>query len=125
MVGEGPGDPGGATEPRFAELERLAPDWDGYGAQAIDAPALRAARAVLGQPAFRDLPTPELFPLPSSGVQLEWTAGLLELELEIGPGGATAVFVCDEEGTHYRFDGMLPGDEQRLQLALARLAAHR
>lgn len=115
----------GELEARFAELAALEPDWDGYGAHAIDRQALREARAAVLHPAFRALPVPEVFPLPSGGVQLEWRAGPLELELEVEPGGATAVFVCDEEGTHYRFDGELPGDEQRFQLALTRLAAHR
>jgi len=57
-------------------------------------------------------------------VQLEWSAGALELELEFAPGAAVAVFVCDDHTAGHQIDGELPRDTGLFRIALERLAAH-
>ncbi len=109
---------------RLDELGGLDSGWDGESARSIDALALRVAWSVVEQALRAHLPEPEVFPVPDGGVQLEWSAGPVELELEIEPNGSAVVFVCDDEQAGQRIDGELPGDESRFGLALARLNAY-
>lgn len=70
------------------------------------------------------LPEPELFPVSDGGIQIEWRAGPVELELEVEPGARAVAFVCDDEQAAQQLDGQLPRDESRFALALARLNAY-
>ena len=109
---------------RLEEFAALASDWDGYGARQIDRRALELARVLVWRFLEQGLPVPEIFPVPDGGVQIEWEAGPLELELEVEPGALSAVFVCDDRAIDRRFDGELPADLNRFRLAMQRLAAH-
>lgn len=108
---------------KLTELGALQQDWDGYGAARVDPWAIVRARQVAEHALEHKLPTPRVLPLPNGGVQLEWGAGPVELELEIEPGGAAAVFVCDDEETGQQIDGALPKDGGRFDFALAHLLA--
>lgn len=68
------------------------------------------------------LASPDLLPVPDGGLQLRWDAVPVDLELEPEPGGFLASFVCDDRRAGQQIDGDLPGQEARLELALARLA---
>jgi len=109
---------------RLEALLRLGSGWDGTDAQRLDPDALVTAARVIAQAISAGLPEPELFPVPDGGVQVEWRAGPVELELEIEPSHGAVVFVCDDEQTGQQIDGELPDDISRLALALARLAAY-
>jgi hypothetical protein len=109
---------------RFDELATLLEDWDAEGSSRVDASALSAAWRFAEQALRAQLPTPEVFPVADGSVQLEWHAGPVELEIEIAPGGGTAAFVCDDDQARQEIDGLLPRDEPRLGLALARLRAY-
>lgn len=111
------------VEARLDELIELPPDWDGYGAQPIDRQALIFAARVIDAATRHGLPTPEIFPVPSGGVQLEWVSRSMELEFEIEPGANNIVFVGDDSRSGRRFDGVLPGDQALFQHALANLVA--
>jgi hypothetical protein len=108
---------------RISELAALVTNWDSYGAAPTDRLALRRAQLFAERMLTLPLPAPRLFPVPDGGVQLEWSAGPVELELEIEPGGH-AVFVCDDTQSNQRLDGELPADVGLLGLAFARVAAH-
>jgi len=84
----------------------------------------RPPRASSGRSRLRASPGPELFPVPDGGVQIEWSAGPVEIELEIEPDQRGAILVCDDEQSGQRIDGELPADASRFRLALARLIAH-
>lgn len=118
------GTPREAVATRFQELAALEFDWDTYGAKPIDLDALREAQAVVEQLLRQPIPVPSVFPVPDGGVQLEWSAGSLELELEFEPGAAVVVFVCDDHAAGQQIDGVLPGDAGLFRIALERLAAH-
>lgn len=109
---------------RLAQLTSLVAGWDGADAQAIDRAAVTTAATVLAQVTPAGLPEPELFPVPDGGIQIEWRAGPVEIELEIEPHGQAAVFVCDDEQAGQKIDGELPADLSRFALALARLNAY-
>ncbi len=115
------GDGAEQLEARFAELAELREGWDGYGAQPIDRHALVLAERVVRDTLKAGWPTPELFPVPDGGVQLEWGAGSMELELEIEPGGRGVVFVGDDPKSGRRFDGELPRDAALLRQAATTL----
>lgn len=127
---EAPWEPPGLTDVRetlarrFDELMTLREGWDAEGARRIDSSALSAAWRLIEQALRAELPVPEIFPVPDGSVQLEWHAGPVELEVEIAPGGGSAAFVCDDEQAGQQIDGLLPRDEPRLGLALARLHAY-
>jgi hypothetical protein len=108
---------------RLAELAGLEEGWDGYGARPIDRRALVVAAAVLKNTARTGMGAPEIFPVPTGGVQLEWVIGTMELEFEIEPGGASAVFVGDDSSTGRRFDGELPRDTALFNQAVATLGS--
>jgi hypothetical protein len=109
---------------RLETLLELNAGWDGADAHSIDPEPLVVAGRLIAQAISAGLPEPELFPVPDGGVQVEWRAGPVELELEIEPGHSAIVFVCDDEQTGQQIDGELPPDRSRLALALARLAAY-
>ncbi len=109
---------------RLAELAALREDWDGYGARRLDHDALRLADDVLEDMMQRLPLLPDIFPVPDGGVQLEWEVGPVELELELEPGGRSAIFICQDRISGQRFDGELPADDGLLRIALARLNAH-
>ena len=66
------------------ELSTLGDGWDSYGGRAPTTEAMAAARGVLF--ALRDV-QPAVVPTSNGGVQFEWHAGGVDLELEIGPEG--------------------------------------
>lgn len=107
---------------RLQDFHDLSDDWDGYGATPIDGRAISIAEQLITNLAASGLPSPEIFPVPSGGVQLEWTAPGMEFELEVEPTGMTAVFVGDDS-TGRRYDGALPGDEALYRQALTNLVA--
>jgi hypothetical protein len=109
---------------RLDRLLDLGSAWDGADAQRPDPDAVVTAARVIAQGISAGLPEPELFPVPDGGVQVEWRAGPVELELEIEPGDAGVVFVCDDDQTGQQIDGELPRDRSLLALAFARLAAY-
>lgn len=108
---------------RLDALSELTSDWDGEQARPIDPLALRTASMLARHLMHQRLPEPEIFPVSDGGVQLEWRAGPIELEMDIEPGGVV-VFVCDDEQAGQRLDGELPADAALLALALARLSAY-
>ena len=73
---------------KLFQLLALPPDWDSYGSPPPSEVAVRAAeRLVLGI----DLDyfvTPRIVPVSGGGVQLEWSVGSRELEIEIGDEGS-------------------------------------
>ena len=86
-----------ATRERLAELSRLEPDWDSYGALRVAPQAIAAAGAIVGQVIDRagaqGAPR-DIMPLADGGVALEWRRHGLELGLNACPeGGWSALLV--------------------------------
>ena len=70
----------------FAEIDRLAalePDWDGYGAPALDRDILDAAQRFAASLATNIAVQPLVVPMSSGAVQFEWHQGEKILELEV------------------------------------------
>jgi hypothetical protein len=91
-----------ATRERLAELSRLEPDWDSYGALPITPEALAAAGSIIGNVIARTgeqgLPR-DIMPIADGGVALEWRRPGFELGLNACPeGGWTSLLVERGEG---------------------------
>src|SRR5687768_1919567 len=86
-----------ATRERLAELSRLEPDWDSYGALRIAPTALKSAGSIIGKVIARagDRGVPrDIMPIADGGVALEWRGPGVELGLNACPeGGWTALLV--------------------------------
>lgn len=82
-----------AEEPRWrertvlglAKILGLSAGWDSYGAPRIQTRAVNLALHLLESAARDDAPAPIVVPTSDGGVQLEWHAWGLDVELEVPP----------------------------------------
>ena len=95
---------------RLDALGALADNWDSYGGAPPTSISLQVARSLLSRlgqrhriPLGRDVNPYHIAPLPSGGVQLEWTGALKDIEVEVGPGGGLAFLLIDRSGGERRF----------------------
>jgi hypothetical protein len=73
----------GGVQADIRALGELAPNWDGYGAPAIDPAAIEAAAAFVAKlPGDLAARQPRVVPTANGMLQLEWHAGARSLELE-------------------------------------------
>jgi hypothetical protein len=70
------------VEADLHSLGELSPDWDGYGAPAVDPAVIAAVRSFVAQFPQGLAPRPRVVPMSNGMVQLEWHAGPRSLELE-------------------------------------------
>ena len=102
----------------LAPLVELDDDWDGYGALAPRAGALKAAADVLVEWG-RSIPSPQVMASVAGGVLLEWESRDVDLVVDVGAEGSVSVYVraCDAES-----EGPLDEHRQEAEQALALLA---
>ncbi len=83
----------------FAHLEQ---DWDGYNAEPISLPSIATALDVLHQlendRMFSGKISIHVFPMRNGGIQYEFDAENLSVELEIDINGSMLFIVFDEKG---------------------------
>ncbi len=81
------------------KAEALKQDWDSYGSPP---PTLRALNRALGilrgiaELDIQDLPVPFVVPVHGGGIQLEWTVGGREFELEISRDGSVEYLKAED-----------------------------
>ena len=83
--------PSGANSPRWlsptidrlSELLTLPANWDSYGARPIDPKIALAAIRLLGRVMWNDSCPPSVVPTNRGGVQLEWHARGVDLEINV------------------------------------------
>jgi hypothetical protein len=99
-----------ASNRRLDELAALPDDWDSYGAPPLSATAIRHARGTLlaltEQPdllGVSGVNPAHIAPLPSGGVQLEWTGPRAEIEVEIAPDGKLDCLLIERSGEQRSF----------------------
>jgi len=103
---------------RLDELAALPDDWDSYGAPPLSSRALQVAHSLLLALAKQPVPIDRvelnpfhIAPLPSGGVQLEWTGPRTDIEVEIDPEGKLAYLLIDrssEPRTFTEAEGVPP-----------------
>lgn len=67
------------VESRLLSLCYFSTGWDGYCAPPIDRTAITVARVMMTRP-------PQITPMESGGVFLEWHVDGFDLQIEIAPG---------------------------------------
>jgi hypothetical protein len=82
----------------MAALLRLPQNWNSYGAGPIQSAAVAAALRFLGQTMHPETPAPAVVPTSQGGVQLEWHAGEIDLEVRVSPSGEINVVYEDAQG---------------------------
>jgi len=73
-------------------LSRLPPNWDSYGARAIDPQAARTTAQFLCSALREDAVPPKLVPTVRGNIQLEWHTDVADLEIEVGPQGPSSAY---------------------------------
>jgi hypothetical protein len=81
-VGRDVPDWAGAVQADIRALGELEPNWDGYGAPAIDPAAIAAAEAFVAELPGNLATRPRVVPTAHGMLQLEWRAGAKSLEVE-------------------------------------------
>jgi hypothetical protein len=93
----------GAEEPKWKEatvlklvhLLGLPEGWDSYGARQIQQAAVNSAFTLLELAAPDETPSPSIVPTSEGGVQLEWHAWGVDLELDVAPAGTAELYFQD------------------------------
>ncbi len=99
-----------ATSQALRELRNLPANWDSYGARPPTRVAIDAAQALLasvysflaGVPAERVQPE-LLVPLADGGVQIEWSAHTVSVEVQVGPMGTLGYLYVDRSTPEGRY----------------------
>ncbi len=111
--------------PRLTRLTQLGSNWDTYGAPPISRGAVAFAAELVGILADQvaDLGVPNVAPMSSGGVELEWSAGELYASLEINPAKRSwGVAYSTPAGEGEELD---PADIQPFITALRELVSRR
>jgi hypothetical protein len=82
----------------LVRLQDLRPGWDGRRARRVTPEAMRSTLEILGRILNVNSEPPQVFPLPTGGIQLEWLAGGDEIEIEIDSSGASRVLAESTTG---------------------------
>lgn len=120
------GEPPAWVEPTLLALGRLMmlqPNWDSYGARAVDAGCVWDALQLLTRALSDASPTPAVVPTNKGWVQLEWHTGGIDLEIEVLAPGRYSVF-AEDAATGETWEGNTD-DVGQLKRWIGRLAPHR
>lgn len=72
-----------STDKALAELRELKDNWDSYGGKAVRPFMIETVEFVLEQIMRDDTPLPSIVPQNNGAVQLEWSIGGVDVEIEI------------------------------------------
>jgi hypothetical protein len=109
------------TVRRLARLYVLQASWDGADARPIPPDVLNMTQIVLRTLMRPTTLAPNVVPTVQGGIQLEWHARGLDVELEVLPTGRIEVLVSDL-GTHEEAEGSLFSTFRALASAIDRLS---
>lgn len=94
---------------QIVSLVNLEPGWDSYGARRVSTSMALDALELLHQLVGLGLPAPQVVPTSRGGVQFEWDAAGVELEIELQPDGRMlAIF---DDGIGEGWDRELPPND--------------
>ena len=114
-----------AVRRRLQQLLGLSPDWDSYGARAIEPAIVAAAQHLLSSIARSEIELPSVVPTSSGGLSLEWHRPTLEFTIELEPESGTrqpravAFFSDDVSGEQWE-RSLLELEPTQLQGTLSR-----
>ena len=111
-------------EGALASLAHLQDGWDSYGASAIDRRQLAAAARILATLLQPGTPRASLVPTSRGGVQIEWHAEGIDLEIETLPGFRFAAYFYDDLNEQ-EWERELASDWTPLAIAVTELTRRR
>jgi hypothetical protein len=86
---------------KMAELLRLPPNWDSYGARPIRPDCVEyGLNTVLARCAPPATPSPAVVPLNTGGILLEWHCRQIDLEVRIEEPGRVHLYFADAKDNH-------------------------
>lgn len=103
---------------RIGELLNLKAGWDTYDAQPIDRDTAQAALRFVWEQAPSIAVAPWIVPTPRGGLQFEWHAEAIDVELEFVPGAEPSLCV---EDANDEYEGPFQGQEDLWARVLAQL----
>jgi len=106
----------------LARIAQLPPNWDSYRAPAISIDAIRSAVEVMKFHATQRTPAPEVVPLSSGGVQLEWHENGVDFEISCR-SDQTIEFSIENQRTGAAWDGTVRRFSPELARAFETLTA--
>jgi len=111
-----------AAATHLAAFLELPKNWDSYGARPISISTVQEVSQLLTRLWDLGLPAPQLVPTAKGGVQLEWDAKGVALELELEPGGRMLAVFDDPARTESWERELPPSDLAPVSDALRRIA---
>lgn len=106
------------TVEKLSLLLTLRPNWDSYGARAVDPQLALAAVRLLGRVMHNDAPPPSVVPTCRGSVQLEWHIDGIDLEIGIQSANE---FHVQFESAGESWERDLTGDLAPLRKAILQL----
>lgn len=103
------------------EVLALPANWDSYGAHPVDLKAVAFAIEFLIQVMRKDTMVPVVVPTVKGGIQLEWHARGIDLEMEVSPQGRCFVSYQSSRD-HTEWEGDLNYNLDRLYAAIPQLS---
>lgn len=76
---------------KIAKLESLQENWDSYGSPAPFSWVIDAASEVILKIPFDNVPAPRIIAVSGGGIQIGWSKGKRELDIEVCPDGTVEV----------------------------------
>jgi hypothetical protein len=76
-------------------ISALPAKWDSYSARPIAYKAIVNAIRLICETTFESTPTPQVIPVSSGSIQLEWHKGGIDLEIEIDEAGTVSTYFED------------------------------
>ena len=110
-------------EDKINELLSLPAGWDGEMADQISLAAVGTVVALIGRLSTDLVVPPFVFPLPDGGLQIEWHAGRLAVEIEVDGEGEAHLLAINQDGVVDVNDELALDDDAGL--AAARRAVER
>jgi hypothetical protein len=95
----------------LSRLEGLPTNWDSYGGESPQPPALQAARMFLASIASPRVPAPAITAVPDGGVGFHWKFDNGDLEIECSPGGSIEFLRTTRNGNVSMEEGTLRTDD--------------
>ena len=99
----------------------LPTNWDSYGARRVDLKAVASAGLALCLVMRSDTTPPTVVPTPEGGVQLEWHAQGIDLEIDFSPTGRRYISCVDRQN-ETEWEGEFSTDLERLGSVMPRLS---
>ncbi len=107
----------------LAESLALPTNWDSYGACRVDPGSVKSAGQALCSLMSSDTIPPTVVPTVRGGIQLEWHARGIDLEIEFSPVGRAHVY-CQDHRDNMEWEGEFNLNLGRLRGVMLRLSHH-